>query len=56
MREVIADAEGSLSDLRHQFKAKQDSVRRRCIERRDEFLRGPSITATVPTPCFGRKD
>ena len=38
MREVIADAERSLSDLAHLFKAEQERVRRRCIEQRDEFL------------------
>jgi len=38
MREVIADAERSLGDLGHLFKAEQERVSRRCIERRDEFL------------------
>jgi Dynamin family len=38
MREVIADAERSLSDLSHLFRAEQERVRRRSIEQRDEFL------------------
>ena len=38
MREVISDAERSLSDLTHLFKAEQERVSRRCAERRDEFL------------------
>ena len=40
MREVIADAERSLSDLSHLFKAEQEQVSRRCSERRDNFLGG----------------
>jgi hypothetical protein len=38
LREVIADAERSLSDLSHLFKAEQERVSRRCTERRDSFL------------------
>jgi GTP-binding protein EngB required for normal cell division len=38
LREVIADAERSLSDLSHLFKAEQERVNRRCTERRDSFL------------------
>jgi GTP-binding protein EngB required for normal cell division len=38
IREVIADAERSLSDLSHLFRAEQERVRRRSIERRDAFL------------------
>jgi GTPase SAR1 family protein len=38
MREVISDAERSLSDLTHLFKAEQERVSRRCAKRRDEFL------------------
>ncbi len=38
LREVIADAERSLSDLNHLFKAEQERVSRRCNERRDNFL------------------
>jgi hypothetical protein len=38
LREVIADAERSLSDLSHLFKAEQERVGRRCAERRDSFL------------------
>jgi GTP-binding protein EngB required for normal cell division len=38
LREVIADAERSLSDLGHLFKAEQERVNRRCTERRDGFL------------------
>jgi GTPase SAR1 family protein len=38
MREVISDAERSLSDLTHLFKAEQERVSRRCAARRDEFL------------------
>jgi len=38
LREVIADAERSLSDLSHLFKAEQERVTRRCTERRDGFL------------------
>lgn len=38
MREVIADAERSLSDLSHLFKAEQERVNRRCTDRQDEFL------------------
>jgi predicted GTPase len=43
MREVIADAERSLSDMSHLFKAEQERVSRRCTERRDTFL-----AATIP--------
>ncbi len=38
LREIIADAERSLSDLSHLFKAEQERVGRRCGERRDNFL------------------
>ncbi|MGH7781700.1 MAG: dynamin family protein [Candidatus Binataceae bacterium] len=38
MREVIGDAERSLGDLSHLFKAEQERVSRRCAERRDVFL------------------
>ncbi|MFZ0890223.1 MAG: dynamin family protein [Candidatus Binataceae bacterium] len=38
MREVVADAEQSLSDLSHLFKAEQERVNRRCSKRRDDFL------------------
>jgi hypothetical protein len=38
LREVIADAERSLGDLSHLFKAEQERVSRRCTERRDSFL------------------
>jgi putative protein kinase ArgK-like GTPase of G3E family len=38
LREVIADAERSLSDLSHLFRAEQERVSRRCSERRDNFL------------------
>jgi sugar-specific transcriptional regulator TrmB len=38
MREMIADAERSLSDLSHLFKAEQERVSRRCNERREAFL------------------
>jgi hypothetical protein len=44
LREVIADAERSLSDLSHLFKAEQERVSRRCTERRDSFL-----ARTIPT-------
>ena len=37
MRGLIADAERSLSDLSHLFKAEQERVSKRCIERRDTF-------------------
>lgn len=40
LREVIADAEGSLSDLSHLFRAEQERVSRRCTGRRDTFLAG----------------
>jgi Dynamin family len=45
LREVIADAERSLSDLSHLFKAEQERVSRRCNERRDAFLTGAIPTA-----------
>lgn len=38
LRQVIGDAERSLSDLSHLFKAEQERVSRRCNERRDVFL------------------
>jgi GTP-binding protein EngB required for normal cell division len=38
LRDVIADAERSLSDLNHLFQAEQERVSRRCNERRDAFL------------------
>ncbi|HZO80353.1 MAG TPA: dynamin family protein [Candidatus Binataceae bacterium] len=38
MREIVADAERSLSDLSHLFKAEQERVSRRCNERREAFL------------------
>jgi Dynamin family len=38
LQEVICDAERSLGDLSHLFKAEQERVNRRCGERRDEFL------------------
>jgi hypothetical protein len=40
LREVITDAERSLSDLSHLFKAEQERVSRRCTERRDGFPAG----------------
>ena len=38
MREVVTDAERSLSDLSHLFKAEQERVSRRSTVQRDEFL------------------
>jgi predicted GTPase len=38
LRQVIDDAERSLGDLRHLFKAEQERVSRRCSERRDALL------------------
>ena len=38
LRQTIADAEQSLSDLGHLFKAEQERVNRRCTEQRDAFL------------------
>jgi predicted GTPase len=40
LRQVIADAERSLSDLSYLFKAEQERVSRLCKERRDAFLAG----------------
>jgi hypothetical protein len=45
LREVIADAERSLSDLNHLFRAEQERVSRRCTERRDNFLSRTISTA-----------
>jgi len=38
LRETIADAERSLGDLSHLFKAEQERVSHKCSERRDRFL------------------
>lgn len=42
---VLADAEQSLSDLSHLFKAEQERVGRRCTERHDNFLADAIPTA-----------
>ena len=38
LKETIADAEQSLSDLSHLFRAEQERVSRRCTEQRNAFL------------------
>lgn len=56
LRLVIADAERSLSDLSHLFKAEQERVSRRCTERRDNFLAEaiPARARSFTTQSFGR--